>query len=50
MTPLQLASLAASTSLLAGWRLYLVTLPVCIAFPRRPSHPLETRGASHVSK
>ena len=26
MTPLQLASLAASTSLLAGWRLYLVTL------------------------
>ena len=31
MTPLQLASLAASTSLLAGWRLYLVTLVTGLA-------------------
>ena len=26
MTPIELTALAASTSLLAGWRLYLVTL------------------------
>ncbi|MEQ7873069.1 DUF4126 domain-containing protein [Sphingomonas sp. ASV193] len=31
MTPLQLASLTASTSLLAGWRLYLVTLVTGLA-------------------
>ena len=31
MTPLQLASLAASTALLAGWRLYLVTLVTGLA-------------------
>ena len=31
MTPVQLAALAASTSLLAGWRLYLVTLVTGLA-------------------
>jgi uncharacterized membrane protein YccF (DUF307 family) len=31
MTPLELAALAASTSLLAGWRLYLVTLVTGLA-------------------
>lgn len=31
MTPIQLAALAASTSLLAGWRLYLVTLVTGLA-------------------
>lgn len=31
MTPLQLVALAASTSLLAGWRLYLVTLVTGLA-------------------
>ena len=31
MTPLQLAALAASTSLLAGWRLYFVTLVTGLA-------------------
>ena len=31
MTPVELAALAASTSLLAGWRLYLVTLVTGIA-------------------
>ena len=31
MTPIELTALAASTSLLAGWRLYLVTLVTGLA-------------------
>ena len=31
MTPVELVALAASTSLLAGWRLYLVTLVTGLA-------------------
>ena len=31
MSPIELAALAASTSLLAGWRLYLVTLVTGLA-------------------